>query len=134
MGHKAIQLLCDIRDEYETEKCQIVINGCIGTRDDAYNLATTMTVEEAQAHHTIQIDVFSQTKANMITVFTLNYPEEVAGMEAIEFVDKVTQNLAIDYMINCAYPSSFEHVLMPDEPWTARIHGVKVRGGTFTLI
>ncbi|CAF3596763.1 unnamed protein product [Rotaria socialis] len=155
MNRKAIELLCDIRDEYETEKCQIVINGCIGPRGDAYNLTTTMTVEEAQAYHAIQIGVLSQTKADMITAFTLNDPEEAAGMvkaanavgmpiaisftvetdgrlaggktlkEAIEFVDKVTQNSPIYYMINCAHPTSFEHVLMPDEPWTTRIHGVK---------
>ncbi|CAF2117956.1 unnamed protein product [Rotaria magnacalcarata] len=164
MNHKAIELLCDIRDEYETENSQIVINGCIGPRGDAYSPTTTMTIEEAQAYHAIQIGVFSQTKADMITAFTLNYPEEAAGMvkaanavgmpiaisftvetngrlaggktlkEAIEFVDKATQNSPIHYMIDCAHATSFEHVLIPDEPWPARIHAVKVRDGTFSLI
>ncbi|CAF4987104.1 unnamed protein product, partial [Rotaria sp. Silwood1] len=155
MNRKAIELLCDIRKEYETENCPIVINASVGPRGDAYNPTTKMSIEEAQAYHATQIGIISQTNADMITAMTFNYPEEAIGVakaakaagipvvisfivgangvlpaghtlkEAIEMVDKATQNSPVYYMINCTHPSNFEHVLIPGEAWVSRIHSVK---------
>ncbi|CAF5162075.1 unnamed protein product, partial [Rotaria sp. Silwood1] len=79
MNRKAIELLCDIRKEYETENCPIVINASVGPRGDAYNPTTKMSIEEAQAYHATQIGIISQTNADMITAMTFNYPEEAIG-------------------------------------------------------
>jgi S-methylmethionine-dependent homocysteine/selenocysteine methylase len=155
VNRKAIELLYDIRNEYETENTPIVINGCIGPRDDGYNPTAVMSADEAQAYHATQIGVISKTNADMITVLTLNYPEEAIGIaraakevgvlvvisftvetdgrlptgqtlkEAMELVDKATQNTPAYYMVNCAHPSSFAYVLVPEEAWTKRIHGIK---------
>ncbi|CAF0849781.1 unnamed protein product [Rotaria sordida] len=155
VNRKSIELLYDIRNEYETENCPIVFNASIGPRGDGYNPTTLMSIEEAQAYHATQIGIISQTNADMITGVTLNYPEEAIGIakaakavnipavisftvevdgklsggqtlkEAIELVDKVTQNSPVYYMINCAHPSNFEHVLIPGEAWVERIHSVK---------
>ncbi|CAF5004736.1 unnamed protein product, partial [Rotaria sp. Silwood1] len=155
VNRKAIELLCDIRKEYETENCPIVINACVGPRGDAYNPTTKMSIEEAQAYHATQIGIISQTNADMITALAINYPEEAIGIakaakavsipvvisfivgangrlpaghtlkEAIETVDNATQNSPIYYMINCTHPSNFEHVLIPGEAWVSRIHSVK---------
>jgi S-methylmethionine-dependent homocysteine/selenocysteine methylase len=155
VNRKAIELLCDIRDKYETEKSPMVIEGCIGPRGDGYNPKVVMSVEEAQAYHATQIDIISKTNADMVAALTLNYPEEAIGIvraakvvgmpivisftvendgrlptgktlkEAIEFVDEATQSAPIYYMVNCVHPSILVHILNPEEAWVARIHGIK---------
>ena len=41
-NRKAIDLLCEIRDEFESEKTPMVISGCIGPRGDGYVPAETI--------------------------------------------------------------------------------------------
>ncbi|CAF2147036.1 unnamed protein product [Rotaria magnacalcarata] len=155
VNRKAIELLVDIRNKYETEKTQIVIDGCIGPRGDGYHSNVFMAIEEAQAYHATQIDIFSKTNADMVTGLTLTYPEEAIGIvlaakavgmpvaisftietdgklptgqtlkEAIELVDKATDSTPIYYMANCVYPSHLQHALIPGGSWTARIRGIK---------
>jgi S-methylmethionine-dependent homocysteine/selenocysteine methylase len=155
VNRKAIDLLCEIRDEYETEKTKMVISGCVGPRGDGYNPSNMMLAEEARVYHAPQIKVFSETKADMISAFTLNYIEEAIGIaqaaksanipsvisftvetdgnlpsgqtlkEAIESVDKATGNAPAYYMINCAHPTHFESVLTADESWLQRICGIR---------
>ena len=52
MNRKAIQLLDEIRDEYENPKTRMVISGCIGPRGDGYSATDKMTEEEAEHYHT----------------------------------------------------------------------------------
>ncbi|CAF0971053.1 unnamed protein product [Adineta ricciae] len=152
---QAVDLLVDIRNEYETETTPIVINASMGPRGDGYNPTTIMSPDEAQTYHSTQINAFSQSKADFITAFTLNYPEEAIGIvraakavnmpiaisftvssdgrlptgqslkDAIEMVDSVTVKAPIYYMINCAHPNTFEKLLDPKEAWVQRIHGFK---------
>jgi S-methylmethionine-dependent homocysteine/selenocysteine methylase len=155
VNHKAIELICDIRDKYETEKNPMVIEGCIGPRGDGYNPTVIMSAEEAQAYHATQIDAISKTNADMVTAMTLTYPEEAIGIaraakvvgmpvvisftvendgrlptgqtlkEAIEFVDEATQSAPIYYMVNCVHPSILEHILNFEEAWVTRIRGIR---------
>jgi S-methylmethionine-dependent homocysteine/selenocysteine methylase len=160
MNRKAIDLLCDIRREYEAATSPFVISGCIGPRGDGYTPTAVMSAEEAQQYHQTQINVFSQTSADMVTAITMNYVEEaigiaraakVAGMpvvisftvetdgklptgqtlkEAIERVDEATQGAPAYYMINCAHPRHFEDVLVAGEAWAERIRGVRANAST----
>jgi S-methylmethionine-dependent homocysteine/selenocysteine methylase len=155
VNRQAIELLSDIRDQYETEKTPMIIGGSVGPRGDGYNPTVVMTAEEAQVYHAVQIDAISKTNADIVIAFTLTYPEEAIGIaraakiigipvvisftvendgrlptgqtlkEAIELVDKATESTPIYYMINCVHPSVLEHVLNPEESWTSRIHGIK---------
>jgi len=162
MNRKAIELVCDIRNEYETEKSPMVISGCIGPRGDGYNPTSMMSVEEAQLYHAIQISTFSDTEADMVTAITMNYVEEAIGIaraaqsagmpvaisftvetdgnlptgqtlqNAIESVDEATQNAPAYYMINCAHPHHFEGVLAADQSWTERIRGLRANASTMS--
>jgi S-methylmethionine-dependent homocysteine/selenocysteine methylase len=155
LNRKAIGLLCDIRTAYENEKTKIVISGCIGPRGDGYNPTVTMSAEEAQEYHLTQIDTFSTTEADMVTAITMNYVEEAIGItraarsvgmpvvisftvetdgrlptgetlkDAIERVDEATDSTPAYYMINCAHPSHFTDILVADEPWLARLGGIR---------
>jgi S-methylmethionine-dependent homocysteine/selenocysteine methylase len=154
-NQKSIELLDEVRKEYETEIYPIVLNCSVGPRADGYVPSTIMSPEQAQQYHKTQIDIISQTKADMITGLTMNYPEEAIGIvraakeagmpviisltvetdgklstgqslkEAIEMVDESTNKIPAYYMINCSHPTSFINLLNLDEDWTQRIHGVK---------
>lgn len=45
---------------------------------------------------------------------------------AMEEVDGATSNYPSYYMINCAQPTHFDHVLMGEESWLERVRGVRV--------
>jgi S-methylmethionine-dependent homocysteine/selenocysteine methylase len=160
MNRKAIELLRDIRDEYENETTKMVISGCIGPRGDGYNPTAIMSAEEAQQYHKPQIDTFSATDADLVTAITMNYVEEAIGIaraakaadlpvvisftveidgklptgqtlkDAIEQVDQATDSTPAYYMINCAHPSHFAGVLGTDEPWLGRIRGLRTNAST----
>jgi S-methylmethionine-dependent homocysteine/selenocysteine methylase len=142
INEKAVQLLVDIKTEFENELNPLVISGCIGPRGDGYRAENRMTVEEAQRYHSAQMDVFSHTAVDMITAITMNYLEEAIGItraaeavklpvvisftvetngklptgmslkEAIEQVDQNVNQYPLYYMINCAHPSHFKNELL----------------------
>jgi hypothetical protein len=145
-----VRLLEEIRSRFEGEKTAIVISGCVGPRGDGYNPSTVMSADEAESYHAEQIDVFAGTAADMITAITMNYVEEALGVVraarragmpavisftvetdgklptgqtlglAIEQVDAGTSGYPAYYMINCAHPTHFEHVLAEGGPWVGR--------------
>ena len=155
INRKAVELLSEIRREYQNEKTKIVISGCLGPRGDGYNPSNLMSAKEAQEYHAVQIGTFSQTEADMVTAITMNYVEEAIGIaeaaksfsipsvisftvetdgrlptgqtlkDAIHQVDEVTANSPAYYMINCAHPSHFTNTLSDGESWLERIHGVR---------
>jgi S-methylmethionine-dependent homocysteine/selenocysteine methylase len=160
LNRKSIDLLREIRAEFETAVTPMVISGCVGPRGDGYSPTALMSAEEAQRYHTTQIGVFSQTDADMVTAITMNYVEEAIGItraavaagmpvaisftvetdgklptgqslqDAIEQVDEATQGAPAYYMINCAHPQHFEAVLAAGEAWTKRIHGIRANAST----
>ncbi|HEX8174640.1 MAG TPA: homocysteine S-methyltransferase family protein [Pyrinomonadaceae bacterium] len=160
VNSKAIELLSDIRKEFENEKTKMVISGCIGPRGDGYNPTNVMSAEEAQQYHSAQIQTFSETDADMVTAITMNYAEEAIGLvraaksagmpvaisftvetdgklptsqtlkDTIESVDEATDKAPAYYMINCAHPTHFEGVLTADEPWMERIRGLRTNAST----
>lgn len=150
----SVEILAGIRDRHATERSPMVINGAIGPQDDGYNPSERLDAISAQAYHRHQVDAFAASAADMITAVTMTYPEEAIGItlaaknagipaaisftvetdgllpdgtsvkEAIARVDAATGKAPVYYMINCAHPSHFDHVL-EGEPWTDRIFGVR---------
>jgi S-methylmethionine-dependent homocysteine/selenocysteine methylase len=114
-----------------------------------------MSITEARDFHAAQIDTFADTAADMVSVFTMNYVEEAAGIaqaaraarmplavsftletdgrlpsgdtlgDAIARTDDASDGHPSYYMINCAHPSHFEHVLDARAPWLDRIRGLR---------
>jgi S-methylmethionine-dependent homocysteine/selenocysteine methylase len=154
-NRRAIRLLEEIRDEYESERTPVVISGCVGPRGDGYVPGRTMSAAEAEAYHAEQIGVLAETAADMVCATTMNYVEEALGIAraarsasmpvaisftvetdghlptgqplraAIEQVDRETSDYPGYYMINCAHPTHFEHVLEAGQPFLERIRGVR---------
>ncbi|CAG0986083.1 homocysteine S-methyltransferase [Methylophilaceae bacterium] len=152
---KSVRLLEEIRKEYESNESPIVISGCIGPRGDGYVPDTAMSEKEAENYHRMQIETFAETAADLVTAITMNYVEEAIGVvraakraampvvisftvetdgnlptgqslaDAINQVDETTSGYPAYFMINCAHPSHFDHVVPEDEPWVARIRGLR---------
>jgi S-methylmethionine-dependent homocysteine/selenocysteine methylase len=151
----AIDLMWEIRDLYETERSPIVISGCIGPRGDGYDPGKLMSAGEAQAYHAWQVGVLRDAGADFVSAFTMNNINEALGVaqaaraaeipcvisftvetdgrlptgdslaEAIQAVDAATAQAPAYYMVNCAHPTHFEHVLDDGEAWMKRLRGLR---------
>jgi S-methylmethionine-dependent homocysteine/selenocysteine methylase len=155
INQKSIQLIEEVRNEFEREDFPIVLNASIGPRGDGYNPTFLMTPEESFIYHSKQIEILSETNVDMITALTFNYPNEAIGIvqaakqyhmpivvsftletdaklptgqslkETIQIVDKATNNTPIYYMVNCTHPTVLQNLSFINEDWTDRIHGIK---------
>jgi len=153
LNDEAIKLISKVRDQHGD--LPTVLNAEVGPRGDAYAPAEQMNAIEAEDYHAKQIQVLSGTDADLITAYTLCYSEEAIGIvrasqrydmpivvsftvetngclptgmtlrDAIEIVDEATNAGASYFMINCAHPDHFSHILS-DEPWMNRLRGAIV--------
>jgi S-methylmethionine-dependent homocysteine/selenocysteine methylase len=160
VNRKAIELLREVRQEFESDETKMVISGCIGPRGDGYSPSHVMSSQQARRYHATQIETFAATDADLVTAITMNYVEEAVGIaqaadsvgmpvvisytvetdgrlptgqslkEAIERVDEATDSAPAYYMINCAHPTHFESALVADEHWTQRIRGLRANAST----
>ena len=151
----AMRLLELVRHEAETDNTRIVASGCIGPRGDGYVPANAMSADQAHAYHAPQIDTFAATAADMVCAMTMNYVAEAQGVveaarqarmpvaisftvetdgrlptgqglgEAVAQVDEATGGYPLYYMVNCAHPTHFEHVLTPGQSWLTRMRGLR---------
>ena len=154
-NRKAIQMLQEIRADYEAQGTPMVISGCLGPRGDGYTPGKVVSAQEAETYHAEQIETFAGSPADMITAITMNYVEEAIGIaraaqkagmpvaisftvetdgnlptgqtlkSAIKQVDAATSGYPAYYMINCAHPTHFEHILAEGGEWTERIRGIR---------
>lgn len=162
LNRTAIALMEEIRDQYEGLKAPFVISGCVGPQGDGYVPEELLSAEAAESYHSTQIATFAETSADMATAITMTYAAEAVGIvraasreglpaaisftvetdgrlpsgqalgEAIDQVDDETQQGAAYFMINCAHPTHFEHVLEAEAPWLARVRGVRANASTKT--
>lgn len=154
-NRRAIALMLELRAAHERPELPMVISGNIGPRGDGYQVDQRMSVDEARRYHAAQIDTFAATAADLVSAFTINYAEEAAGIvraardagmpvvisftveidgrlpsgeslrDAIERTDAATQGYAAYYMLNCAHPTHFAHVLDEAGSWRQRIRGLR---------
>jgi len=133
----------------------IILSAQVGPRGDGYRPDHHMDDEETQTYHSEQMAHLAKAKPDIVSAFTLTYPEEAIGIvraaqshklpvaisftvetdgllptgmplgEAIDAVDAATDNYAEYFLINCAHP---EHFLpnLSDGPWIERLAGTVV--------
>ena len=151
----AIEFLLDLRDRYETRGSPMVVSGAIGPRGDGYVASEMMTADDAAHYHAFQIAALRDAGADLVSAFTMTNASEAQGValaakdanmpcvisftvetdghlpsgetlaDAIEKVDAATGDGPVYYMINCAHPTHFDHVLDVDSAWMKRIRGLR---------
>jgi homocysteine S-methyltransferase len=151
---RSVEFLRELRAGWERPNLPCVISGAIGPRGDGYK-AGNMDASEAADYHAAQIAAFKEGGADMVAAYTLNSVNEAIGVaraakaqqmpvvisftvetdgrlvkgetlrEAVETVDRATQNAPEYFLVNCAHPTHFEGALAAGEAWTTRILGIR---------
>jgi homocysteine S-methyltransferase len=150
-----IALIREYRDAHRTDTTPVVISGCIGPRGDGYKPGALMSAQEAEAYHGWQVRVLSDSGADIVSIYTMNYIDEALGFaraaqaastasvvsftvetdgrlpsgetlgDAIHAVDDATGGAPLYYMINCDHLDHFRHVLDAGADWTGRLGGLR---------
>ena len=153
-NHDSIDFIAKLRDEFSSSAQPILLNAIVGPRGDAYAPEEQLAAQEAEQYHAQQLSWLAETEIDMVTAMTFTQTDEAIGIvraanalglpivvsftvetdgnlptgqslaSAIEQVDRETQNGAVYFMVNCAHPDHFAHVL-GDEPWARRILGIR---------
>ena len=79
-NRQSIALMAELRAEFETSRSPMVVSGCVGPRGDGYDPGQVMSPEEAQAYHAVQIGVFRDAGADMVTAITMTNASEAIGV------------------------------------------------------
>ena len=152
-NYDAVSLIQALKDN-ASPNMQIVLNGITGPCGDAYAPEDLTSVEDSTKYHSTQIGWLAETSVDMVTALTFTQSKEAAGYaiaaakfdmpcvisftvetdgklptsqslkDAIEFVDEASNGYPSYYMINCAHPDHFSHVLN-DSSWTRRVKGLR---------
>lgn len=153
-NHAALALYREVASEVGLVGDDVVISGCVGPKDDAYEGGDVLSAEAAEAYHYAQIETFRKADADVVTALSLASSQEAIGIvragravgvpvaisfavekdhrlrsgetlhHAIEAVDRATERAVAYYLINCAHPLDFGPALA-HEPWVERVHGVR---------
>ncbi|TDJ46143.1 MAG: homocysteine S-methyltransferase [Gammaproteobacteria bacterium] len=154
VNEESIAFMSSLREEFSGNKKPIVLNAAIGPQGDAYAPEVEVAADQAEEYHAKQLGWLAATDVDMITALTFTQSDEAIGVvraasnvglpavvsftvetdgklptgqplgEAIGAVDEATDAAAAYFMVNCAHPDHFFHVL-DDSDWTRRIHGLR---------
>ena len=155
INQEAITLLADLRDRDGRGPGDYVISGCIGPRGDGYDASLRASAADAERYHADQIASFADTQADLVSALTLTHTEEAIGItraaqnagmpvvisftletdgrlpsgtalgDAIHEVDAATDHGPAYYMVNCAHPTHFDHVLEDAGASFGRLRGIR---------
>jgi homocysteine S-methyltransferase len=155
----AVTFLAELRDA--NPDVPVVISGNMGPRGDGYAIADAMSATEAADYHHPQVRSLADAGADLVSAFTLNYSDEATGIvlaasredvpavisftletdgrlpsgqalaSAIDDVDAATDGAPAYFMVNCAHPTHFAHVLDAPGPWE-RVRGIRANASTMS--
>lgn len=153
-NRESIEFIAGLRQEFAANEKPIVLNGVVGPCGDAYAPEASVGAKQAEQYFSRQIGWLAETEVDMVTAMTFTQPDEAIGLvraaaaaglpavvsftvetdgclpagqrleEAIRAVDSATDSAAAYFMVNCAHPDHFFHVL-EDTVWSRRIRGLR---------
>jgi homocysteine S-methyltransferase len=162
INHRSVELMDEIRGAHASTGRPVVVSGNVGPRGDGYVADRRMSAQGAYDYHGRQVEIFAATAADMVGAFTMNYVEEGIGIaraarangmpiavsftvetdgrlpsgqplgSAIAQCDDETDAWPAYYMINCAHPTHFAHVLDGNRAWQKRIGGIRANASAHT--
>lgn len=153
-NHQSIDFLREISKEYLSDIPEILIQGLIGPRGDAYQRNETITEDEAEDYHSVQLETLKKANVDLALAITFNNISESIGVaraaakigvplgisltldgtsklssgqslaEAITAIDMETNQSPEFYAINCSHPVEYEPAIEPGD-WINRVRGVR---------
>lgn len=160
VNQRAVRLAREIAARFPS--VPTVIEGVIGPRGDGYVAGAAQSVDEATRYHAAQCRSFAAAGADLLAMLTVTYAEEGIGVaragaevglpvvvsftletdgrlpsgqalgEAVERTDAESPTPPAYYMVNCAHPTHFAHVIAAGDgaPWLDRLRGVRANAST----
>jgi S-methylmethionine-dependent homocysteine/selenocysteine methylase len=143
-----------VRTAIARRSARAVLSGAVGHRGDGYVAERLMTAAEAHGYHEPQVWTLADAGVDLVSAITMTYAEEAIGVaraaadagapavisftvetdgtlpsgqalaDAVAEVDDATGGSPAYYMVNCAHPTHFAHVLDGSAP-LERIRGVR---------
>jgi S-methylmethionine-dependent homocysteine/selenocysteine methylase len=153
-NHQSIAFLRELAAEYTSDIPKILIQGYIGPRGDAYEQNKTISENEAEDYHAVQLATLKESDVDLALAITFNNIPESIGVaraaarigvplgislildstsklnsgpslaEAIETIDAETNQSPEFYSINCSHPTEYEPALEIGD-WIKRVRGVR---------
>lgn len=77
---RSIAFLRDVARPFEAQIPQILIVGVVGPRGDAYGQDRTITADEAEAYHGVQIETLREAGVDLVGAMTFNNVPEAIGV------------------------------------------------------
>lgn len=151
---QSIEFLREVANEYKSEIPDAMVQGLIGPRGDAYAMNKTITRDEAEDYHSVQLETLKKADVDFVLAITFNNIEESIGVaraaikvgvplgisltlnsssrlnsgpslaEAVTAIDKETDQSPEYYLINCSHPLEYEPAIETGD-WIYRIRGVR---------
>jgi homocysteine S-methyltransferase len=158
---QCVDVVQQVRAEWRGDQ-PFLVGGLVGPRGDGYRVDTSMTPDEAAEYHSFQVDRLAAAGVDVVSALTMGYVGEAAGValaaraagvpcvvsftvetdgrlpsglslgEAIVATDAATDSAPLHYMINCAHPTHFDHVLDAAAPWAQRIGGIRANASALS--
>jgi len=77
---RSIQFMRDVASPFQGQIPQILIAGIVGPRGDAYQQNRTITADEAEEYHGVQIETLRQADVDLVSAMTFNNIPEGVGV------------------------------------------------------
>jgi S-methylmethionine-dependent homocysteine/selenocysteine methylase len=149
-----INFLNELAAEYKSDIPEILIQGIIGPRGDAYAQNKNITASEAEDYHSVQLQTLKKADIDLALAVSFNNIPESIGIaraaekigvplgislsldcssklnsgphlsDAIIEIDIETNQSPAFYSINCSHPLEYEPALIPGD-WINRVRGVR---------
>ena len=153
-NHKSINFLRAVANEYASDIPEILIQGLIGPRGDAYERNLIITENEAEDYHSVQLTTLKEANVDLALAMTFNNIPESIGVaraakiigvplaislsldstsklnsgpslaDAITTIDDETDQAPEFYLINCSHPLEYEPAIESGD-WINRVRGVR---------
>ncbi|MCL6416648.1 homocysteine S-methyltransferase family protein [Aestuariirhabdus sp. Z084] len=151
---RSIAFLKELAKEFAADIPEILIQGLVGPRGDAYERNEAITVNEAEDYHSVQLTTLKAAEVDLALAITFsNVPEAIGAAraaarigiplavslsldsrstlnsgeslaDAIATIDSATEQTVEFYSINCSHPIEYEPAI-EDADWIHRVRGVR---------
>ncbi|MFV0436691.1 MAG: homocysteine S-methyltransferase family protein [Desulfopila sp.] len=159
LNRDAVRFMVELRDSWQDPRSPVFAGGLIGPRNDCYQGASALPVDEAERYHRWQIGELAAAGVEVVVGQTFPAVSEAVGVArvcaaaglphilsfvinrhgslldgtplaaAVAAVDQETDGSPICYMVNCAYPLFLQAEKQPPELWR-RLWGIQANSSS----
>ena len=80
MQTRAIEFLREVSDPYRDRLPDVRIAGIVGPRGDAYQVNPTITADESEEYHSVQLATLAASGVDLVEAMTFNNVDEAVGL------------------------------------------------------